>query len=60
MVPDAFDNFVVLDGDGIIFWFCTAITMLAIAATCSEVMPSGCNIDDVILEIFGTWLAVDA
>jgi hypothetical protein len=56
MVPDAF---VVLDRDGVSgleVLFCTAITILAISATCSEVMPSGCNIDGVI---FRTGLAVE-
>jgi hypothetical protein len=56
MVPDTFDAFVLDLG---VFWFCTPITILAIAATCSEVIPSGCNADGVILEIFGTGLAVD-
>lgn len=58
MVPD---TFIVLDPVGLgVFWFCTAITILAIAATCSEVMPSDWNVDGVILGIFGTGLvAVD-
>jgi len=53
MVPDVF---IALRFNGISglggFWSCTAITILAIAATCSDVMPSDCNVDDV--EISGT------
>jgi hypothetical protein len=60
MVPDIFDALVVLDRDGLgVFWFCTAITMLVIASTCSEVIPRGCNVDGVKFEIFGTGLVVD-
>jgi hypothetical protein len=58
MVPD---TFIVLDRDGIsglgVYWFCTAITISAIVATCSEVMPSDRSGDGVILGIFGTGLA---